>query len=60
MSNTPVKDQTGKVIGYRSDDGTYYDTGGRVIARVKNESTYDGKSGQVIGKGDQGLRLFGK
>lgn len=54
---TPIKDEKGKVIGYRKPDGTYIDASGKVVARVRGESTYDAR-GQVKGKGDQGLRLF--
>ena len=55
--NTPIRDEKGKVIGYKNTDGTYVKPTGEVIARVRNGSTYDTK-GQVKGKGDQGLRLF--
>lgn len=58
MSQTPIKDERGKVIGYKTSDNTYIKTTGEVVARVRNESTYD-KKGQVKGKGDQGLRGFG-
>lgn len=57
MSQTPIKNEKGQVIGYKSNDGTYIRPSGEVVARVRNESTYDAK-GQVKGKGDQGLRLY--
>ena len=56
-SPTPIKDQTGKVIGYKTSDNTYLTSGGAVVAKVKNGTTYGSKS-EVKGKGDQGLRLF--
>ena len=57
MSNKPIYDEKGKVIGYQSSDGTYVKPTGEVIARVRNGSTYNDK-GQVKGKGDQALKLF--
>ena len=57
MSQTPIKNEKGQVIGYKSNDRTYIRPSGEVVARVRNESTYDAK-GQVKGKGDQGLRLY--
>lgn len=53
----PIKDQTGKVIGYKTSDNTYLTPGGAVVARVRNGTTYGSKL-EVKGKGDQGLRLF--
>lgn len=58
-SPTPFKDQTGKVIGYKTSDNTYLTPGGAVVAKVRNGTTYGAKS-EVRGAGDQGLRLFGK
>jgi hypothetical protein len=62
MSNTPIYDQHGKVIGFKSSESnnnaTYLNERGNVVARIRNDSTYDAKN-QVRGKGDQGLKLFG-
>lgn len=56
-SPTPIKNEKGAVIGYKTSDNTYLKPSGEVVARVRNGSTYT-KEGQVKGKGDQGLRLF--
>ena len=59
-SNTPLRDRTGKIYGYRQQQGDrtlYYDAGGRLIARVEGGRTYD-SSGKYIGQGDQALLLF--
>ena len=56
-SPTPIRDEKGQVVGYKTDESTYLKPSGEVVARVKNGYTYDGK-GQVKGKGDQALRLF--
>ena len=57
MSSTPIRNEKGQVVGYKTNDGTYLRPSGEVVARVRNESTYNVR-GQVKGKGDQGLRLF--
>lgn len=64
MNKETIRDQTGKTLGYKvnetkSGDSTYYSPGGSVIARVRNGTTISGDN-KVAGKGDQGLRLFGK
>lgn len=56
-TNTRITNEKGQVIGYKMGNGTYTNVGGKVIANVKNGSTYTAE-GKVIGKGDQGLRLF--
>ena len=59
MSNEAIKNEKGQVIGYKTTDGTYLRPSGEVVARIRNETTLD-RNGSVKGKGDQGLRLFGK
>lgn len=57
MSNKTIYDEKGKVIGHKTDDGTYLKPTGEVAARVRNGTTYDSKN-EVKGKGDQGLRFL--
>lgn len=57
MSNTPIYNEKGQVIGHKQSDGTYLKPTGEVAARVKNGVTLD-KEGKVKGKGDQGLRFI--
>lgn len=57
MSSTPIKDEKGKVIGYKTSDNTYLKPSGEVVARIRNETTLD-KKGATRGKGDQALKLF--
>jgi hypothetical protein len=59
MSNTPIKNEKGQVIGYKTADNTYIRPSGEVVARIRNDTTLGSKN-EVKGKGDQGLRLFGR
>ena len=58
MSQTPIRDGAGRVIGYNNSDGTLYDVTGKVVARYRGDTTYNGANGKVEGKGDQRLRLL--
>ena len=61
MNRTFIKDQTGRLIGSITAETngkkTYLDGKGALVARVRDDRTYD-KKGMVIGRGDQGMRLF--
>lgn len=57
-----ITDQRGRVVGYKMSEtngSTYLTPGGGLVARVRNDVTTDARN-MVAGRGDQGLRLFGK
>ena len=57
--NTRLINEKGRVIGYKTSDGTYIKPGGQVVARIRHDRTYDA-AGRLQGQGDQALRLFDK
>ena len=60
----PILDKSGKLVGWTmtqegSGTTTFLDASGKVKGRELNGGTLD-ENGSFVGKGNQGMRLFGE